>query len=92
MARRASLPVTVTLGSDQKAFIEGRIQTKGYASASEVVRAGLRALEREEAHLDDWMREKIRESLDDLRPSVPAQEVFDRLRERMRHAAEGEPD
>ena len=88
MARGNSIPVTVTLAGGQKAFVDERVRLGRYASVSEVVREGLRALEREEAHLDDWMREKIRESLDDPRPSVPAAEVFARLRVRMNAAGE----
>jgi antitoxin ParD1/3/4 len=78
---RASKPVTVTLGKLGE-FVEDRVRSGRYGSASEVVRAGLRALEIQEAHFDEWMREKIRESLDDPRPSIPADEVFARLRKR----------
>jgi antitoxin ParD1/3/4 len=79
MARRTTSPISVTLPSGQKAFVEDRVRTGRFASASEVVREGLRALEREEAHLDSWMREKIRAARDDPRPSVPADEVLARL-------------
>ena len=82
MARRASEPLTVTLPTAQKAFVEERIRLGRFASASEVVRAGLRALEREEAHLDDWMREKVLEALNDPRPFIPAEDVFAELRAR----------
>jgi len=85
MPRRASQPVTVTLPEGQRAFVEERVRNGRFASASEVVRAGLRALEREEAHLDEWMREKVREAVDDPRPSIPAEDVFAEVR--ARHAA-----
>jgi len=75
---RTSQPVTVTLG-DMKDVVDARVRSGRYASTSEVVRAGLRALEREEQALDDWMRNKIQEALDDPRPSTPAAEVFERL-------------
>jgi len=74
--------MTVTLPDGQRAFVEDRIRNGRFASASEVVRAGLRALEREEAHLDEWMREKVREALDDPRPPIPAEDVFAELRAR----------
>jgi antitoxin ParD1/3/4 len=75
---RNSQPVTVTLGKF-KEFVDERVASGRYGSASEVVRAGLRALNREEAALNDWMRAKIKESLDDPRPSSSLEEVFARL-------------
>lgn len=82
MTRRNSFPVSVTLGSSQKAFVDDRIRVGRYASASEVVRAGLRALEREEDHLDGWMRQKIEESMNDPGPDILAEDVFAELRTR----------
>lgn len=82
MTRRNSFPVSVTLGNSQKAFVDDRIRVGRYASASEVVRAGLRALEREEDHLNNWMRQKVEQSLNDAGPDIPAEEVFAELRTR----------
>ncbi len=82
MAHRASQPITVSLTAPQKAFVEDRIRIGRFASASEVVRAGLRALEREEDHLNDWMRQKVEQSLNDAGPDIPAEEVFAELRTR----------
>jgi antitoxin ParD1/3/4 len=81
---RASRPVTVTLG-DLQSKVDKRVKSGAYSSVSEVVRAGLRALDREEEALNDFFREKIRESLDDPRPSLPADEVFERIERK--HAA-----
>lgn len=60
--------------------IERRVQSGSYASATEVVRAALRALDREEQALDDILREKVVAALDDPRPSIPADQVFANLR------------
>lgn len=76
---RARKPITVTLGH-QQADVDRRVASGDYASASEVLRAGLRALDREEAALNEYMRRKIQESLDDPRPSIPAEKVFAELR------------
>ena len=78
---RTSKPITVTLGR-QQASLDARLQSGAYASASEVMRAGLRALDREEAALHEIMRLKIRDAVKDPRPDIPASEVFERLRAR----------
>ncbi|HXC56621.1 MAG TPA: type II toxin-antitoxin system ParD family antitoxin [Rhizomicrobium sp.] len=76
---RSSRPISVTLG-DLHAGVASRVTTGAYASASEVLRAALRALDREEAAIDDWLRQRVDEALSDKRPSVPAATVFARLR------------
>lgn len=77
---RTSRPVTVTLGNLQER-VEARVKSGRYASASEVLRAALRALDREETAIDNWLRRQIEEALADPRPSIPAAEVFRELRE-----------
>ena len=76
---RTSRPVTVTLGP-QQASLDARLKSGAYGSASEVLRAALRALDREEAALEEILRRKVESSLADSRPSIPAEEVFARLR------------
>ncbi|KKZ87492.1 CopG family transcriptional regulator [Rhizobium phaseoli] len=75
---RSSKPITVTLGSQQKS-LDARLQSGAYSSASEVIRAALRALDREEDALDEIMRRKIREAIDDPGPDIDADTVFERL-------------
>ena len=94
MATRANKPITVTLGPLAER-VEARVRSGAYASASEVIRAGLRALDREEAMLeklfepideDDpkwiaYVREKIEEAYADPRPPVPANVVREHILE-----------
>lgn len=75
---RTSKPITVTLGK-QQAFLDDRLEFGEYESASEIVRAGLRALEREERLRNETWRRLIQELLDDPRPDIPADEVFAEL-------------
>jgi antitoxin ParD1/3/4 len=76
---RTSRPITVTLGNLQR-HVQARVKSGAYASASEVMRAAVRALDREEAALDDWLRARVNEAFADTRPSIPAREVFKQLR------------
>jgi antitoxin ParD1/3/4 len=60
--------------------VDERIKAGSYASADEVIRAGLLALEREEAGANEWLIQLAEESLADPEPSIPAAEVFRELR------------
>ncbi len=84
MSVRSARPVTITLGS-QAERARGRVASGQYASLSEVVRAGLRALDREERFLDALMKARVEEALADPAPSIPQDEVFAALR--AHHAA-----
>jgi antitoxin ParD1/3/4 len=88
---RTSRPITVTLG-DLQERVEARVQSGAYTSASEVLRAALRALDREEAALVDWLRQRVDEALADPRPDAPAREVFRRLRQHHAEQAKAEGD
>lgn len=76
---RTGRPFTVTLG-ELGERVDARVKSGAYASASEVMRAAVRALDREEAALDDWVRRRVDEAFADSRPNIPARAVFRRLR------------
>jgi antitoxin ParD1/3/4 len=78
MTARANKPVSVTLGplADRA---EGRVKAGQYASLSEVVRAGLRALDREEQLFEALLKAKVAEALADERPDVSADDLSARL-------------
>lgn len=81
MPTRSAKPVTVTLGPLDRMARE-LVESGRYASVSELVRAGLRALEREEATLDAIVKARVEESLADPAPSIPQADVFAALRAR----------
>jgi len=62
MARNTS----VSLGEHFNNFVEEQVKSGRYATASDVLRAGLRLLEREEAHIA-WVRARIAESEEDIK-------------------------
>jgi antitoxin ParD1/3/4 len=85
---RASKPLTVTLGRLQSR-VDERLASGEFESASEVLRAGLRALDREDQALEEILKAKVRESLEDDEPPVPAEEVFAALRAKARARLNG---
>ena len=48
-----------SLPAEQAAFIDAKGSSGAYASASEVVRAGLRALQERDAAVERWLREEV---------------------------------
>ncbi len=75
---RTSKPITVTLGKQQTS-VDLRLARGDYSSASEIVRAALRALDREEDALNAIYKAKVQEALHDPHPGAPIDEVFERL-------------
>jgi antitoxin ParD1/3/4 len=64
---------------EMREAVDERVRSGRYASAGEVIRAALDALDREEAALESDLREKVRASLADPSPTIPAEEVFAEL-------------
>jgi antitoxin ParD1/3/4 len=75
---------TISLPADQAGYIEAQVASGLYASASEVVRAGLRALQERDAVIDRWLNEQVAPVFDAMQadPSraIPAGEVAQNLR------------
>lgn len=58
---------TVSLPSDQTAFIDAKVKAGDYASASEVVRAGLRALKERDEAVERWLNGEVAASYDAMK-------------------------
>ncbi|WP_420238693.1 type II toxin-antitoxin system ParD family antitoxin [Telmatobacter bradus] len=84
---------TISLSAEQGEYIDQLVESGAYNSASEVVRAGLRALEERNAAVERWLRTEVVEAYDALEAdpdrAIPANEVFAavaaRHRERVEH-------
>lgn len=55
---------TVSLPKEQAAFIDAKVAAGDYASASEVLRAGLSALRERDNVIDHWLREEVAPAYD----------------------------
>jgi antitoxin ParD1/3/4 len=80
---------TFSLPAEQAAFIDARVASGAFASASEVVRAGLRALQERDAAVERWLREDVAPTYDAMKAdparALSGDELLARIRER--HAA-----
>jgi antitoxin ParD1/3/4 len=80
--------LSVTVTDEHARLVEEQIEAGRFASASELIREALRSFVREEAEFQEGLsaiRERVRKSLSDPRPSIDGGEVQRRLD--ARHAA-----
>jgi antitoxin ParD1/3/4 len=77
---------TFSLPAQQAAYIDAKVSGGSYASGSEVVRAGLRALQERDAAFERWLRDEVGAVYDAMKtdPSqgIPASKVFAEIRAR----------
>jgi len=80
---------TVSLPAEQAAYIDAKVAGGEYASASEVVRAGLRALRERDQAVERWLVEEVAPTYDamaaDPERAIPADQVWEAIE--ARHAA-----
>ena len=80
---------TFSLPPEQADYIDRKVGTGTYASGSEVVREGLRALQERDEAIERWLREEVVPVAVELdahpERAIPAKKVFAQLR--ARHAA-----
>jgi len=81
MSARANKPISVTLGP-LAAKAEARVKAGEYASISEVVREGLRALDWKDKLFDEILKAKVEEALADPRPDLSSDEVWNAIEAR----------
>lgn len=77
---------TFSLPTDQSRYIDEMVDSGPYASGSEVVRAGLRALQERDAAVERWLREDVAAACDAVAAgrsqTLPAAKVFAAVRAR----------
>ena len=75
---------TISLPAEQAGYIDAQVANGTYVSASEVVRAGLRALQERDAEPERWLREQVAPAFDAMRAdparAIPADQVLKTLR------------
>lgn len=75
---------TISLPAEQAGYIDALVASGTYATASEVVRAGLRALQERDAAVERWLRDEVVPVATAMREDpgrgVPADQVFAAIR------------
>ena len=75
---------TFSLPTEQTDYIDKLVSRGAFASGSEVVRAGLRALQERDNAVEQWLREEVvpvaMATLADPGRAIPADDVFDEIR------------
>lgn len=74
---------TFSLTVQQSDFIDRKVASGAYASGSEVMREGLRALQERDAAIERWLVEQVVLAHIELKEhperALPAEQVFDQL-------------
>ncbi len=82
---RKTQSLSITLPRDMAKAVKDKVASGAYATESEVIRDGLRALSERDAALEDWLRSEGVARYDAYKrkpQGEPAEKVFARLRER----------
>ena len=83
---RTTQQFSITLPLDMAEAVEAKIRSGGYASVSEVVRDGVRALLERDAAVERWLRDEVVAGhtayLADTSKGVPANALLGRIKAR----------
>ncbi len=80
---------TISLPAEQATYIDSLVASGGYASASEVVRAGLRALQERDAAVTRWLESEVAPVFDAMQANPTRGRTPDQVADRLRaHHAE----
>jgi antitoxin ParD1/3/4 len=81
---RTTQPISVTLPHDMAEMVKAKVASGEYATESEVIRDGLRALQARDAAVESWLRNEVAKSYDEYAADpgigIPAGDVMARLR------------
>lgn len=66
---RTTQQMSVTLPLEMARLVKDKVASGAYASESEVIRAGLRALQERDAAVERWLREEVAQAYDAFKAS-----------------------
>ncbi|MDX8521274.1 type II toxin-antitoxin system ParD family antitoxin [Mesorhizobium dulcispinae] len=91
----AAEKLSITVTPAMARMIREKVEDGSFGSASEVIRAALRAFQREEEEHAERMasiRARVKASIEDKRPAVPLDEAIERVKGRISQLARDHND
>ncbi|MBA2919315.1 type II toxin-antitoxin system ParD family antitoxin [Sphingomonas sp. MAH-20] len=85
---RATRQLSITLPQEMAVAVRQRVESGDYASDSEVVREGLRALAERERAVEHWLRTDVVSAYEKLRADPSRARTIAQVREKLRHTRE----
>jgi len=84
---RTTQQLSITLPTEMAQKVKAKVASGDYASESEVIREGLRALDERDAVVERWLREEVLPTYDAYKagkePTSSLEEVMQRLSDHM---------
>jgi len=81
---RTTQALSVTLPHEMARMLKDKVASGEYATESEVIREGLRALQAQEQAVERWLRDEVARSVDEVSASpdgvVPVEDVLARIK------------
>lgn len=92
---RNTRSLSITLPHELAKLIKDKVESGAYASESEVIRDGLRALQARDEAVEEWLRREVVPTFDRVESGkeklIPAEEVFSGVLARHRARKERPP-
>ena len=85
---RTTRQMSVTLPTQMAAQVRAKVASGEYASESEVIRDGLRALQARDRAVEDWLRTEAASAYDALQADPSRGRSLDQVRETLMRARE----
>jgi antitoxin ParD1/3/4 len=81
---------TISLSGEHDTYIKRKLRSGDFASASEIVRAGIRALQERDAAIERWLHAEVAPTYDAMTENpgraVSIKDAFMSIRSRKKHA------
>jgi|SRR5690625_2899445 len=85
-AVRTTKQLSITLPNDMADLVEAKVASGEYATASEVIRDGLRLLMERDQAIETWLREEVATAYDELKADPSKALTVDQVREALAEA------